>query len=289
MDKEMTLRRAVEEFRARLEAAGYDRAEARAVARTVLEELKGWTPIEVWSREDKPVGEWLAARLDSIAARLCAGEPVQYVLGRARFYGLPLEVNPSVLIPRPETEGLVELVAEWAGERPDLSILDAGTGSGCIALALARHLRFPQITALDASPEAIETARRNARSLRVRLQLRLADMLAMPPEPAAWDAIVSNPPYVMESERGAMQERVLGHEPHAALFVPDADPLRFYRALALYGRSSLKEGGMLFFEINPLQAAPLAEMLRGAGYADVRLHRDDTGRERYATASNVFS
>lgn len=268
----------------RLMAAGYERREADNIVRYTLEELKGWTRTEIWSREDRPVSEWLATRMRDITRRLCECEPLQYILGTARFYGLSLGVTPAVLIPRPETEQLVELVTRWAGDRPDLRVLDAGTGSGAIAIALARQLRFPRITALDASPQAVELARANAANLKVKISFRLADMLNLPPEHDRYDIIVSNPPYVLESEKLDMEPRVLLHEPQMALFVPDNDAIKFYTALARYGKTALSPKGLLAFEINPLKSAEILQMLTELGYEDAKAHADMSQRTRFITA-----
>lgn len=234
---------------------------------------------------DKEAAQVRVDIVRSIAARLLAGEPLQYILGYETFMGMRIDVNPSVLIPRPETEELVEMIIDRNSGRRDLRVLDAGTGSGCIALALARNLPFSQVTGIDISPAAIEVARENAARLHVRARWLVADMLALAAPPAPlYDIIVSNPPYVLPSERGAMDENVTAHEPHAALFVPEDDPLRFYHALEAYGRRALAPGGSIYFELNPLTARQLAADMASRGWTDVELTADSNRRQRFLSA-----
>jgi release factor glutamine methyltransferase len=203
---------------------------------------------------------------------LLADEPIQQVLGTARFCGMMLRVTPDVLIPRPETEQLVDMIADRWRNVPDVRVLDVGTGSGCIAIALARALRFPQVTAVDISADALNVARRNAAEWKVAIDLQQADALQLQ-LPGEWDVIVSNPPYIMQSEAAEMEPRVLRHEPHTALFVPDAEPMLFYDAIRAYAARHLSARGMLYFEINPL----MAQQYRGADIV-----KDFCGRDRFA-------
>lgn len=262
----------------------YPPREAEAMIRLIFEHLKGWVPVDLALHEQEPLSDFMKGKVEGILERLMRHEPIQYVTGRARFYGLDLAVSPAVLIPRPETEELVEMITRESEGRPDLRVLDAGTGSGCIALALARNLRFPQVTAIDVSREALEVARANAKALRCRVDFRQEDMLALPAQAEKWDIIVSNPPYVDRSEAAQMEANVLEHEPHSALFVPDEDPLLFYRALGEYGIRALVPGGRMYLEINPRHVGELVTMLEGEGYAQVESHRDMCGRERFMTA-----
>lgn len=196
-------------------------------------------------------------------------------------------MTPAVLIPRPETEELVQLVIDFIGERTDAHLLDACTGSGCIALALARNLRFAEITAIDISGEALAVARENACNLKADVNFLQADALKMSGLPGQpWDAIVSNPPYITPSEKGAMERNVLEYEPQQALFVPENEPLKFYEAIARYGLGTLKQQGGIFFEINPLYASALVELMQSLGYEEVALSRDMFGKERFLTAKN---
>lgn len=267
----------------------YGRGEAEAMIRLIFEALKGWRPVDIVLNEDKPLSDYMRGKVDAILNRLAMHEPLQYILGEARFYGLTLKVTPAVLIPRPETEELVELIVKGAGNMEDLHVLDACTGSGCIALALARNLRFPLITAFDISAEALEVAGENDAALRTRITFRQADALKLSRDSlpgAPWDIIVSNPPYIGEMERLQMDANVLDYEPRKALFVPDRTPLLFYDALAAYGTETLRPGGRIYFEINPLHAEALKELMEKAGYADVSLIRDMSGKLRFLEATH---
>ena len=213
-----------------------------------------------------------------------AGEPVQYAVGKARFMGNDFIVTPDVLIPRPETAGLVDMIVDRWGGRSDLDVCDVGTGSGCIAISLARALPFCRVTAIDVSAAAIAVARLNAASLKVNIDFVEADILTAVPPRGLYDIIVSNPPYVTQSESADMDARVLDYEPGAALFVPDDDPLRFYRAIAAYGRAALKSGGMLYFEINQNFPDQTVALLESKGFIDVAARRDFKGNYRYVSA-----
>ena len=164
-------------------------------------------------------------------------------------------------------------------------MLDLCTGSGCIAIALARNLPFARVEATDISPEALRIAEANARALHADVSFRRADALAMPAPAEKFDIIVSNPPYIADSEREAMDDRVLLHEPALALFVPDTDPVRFYRAIAAYAAGALRRGGRLYFEINALYADATVRAVRAAGFTDVEVERDFYSRPRYVTAA----
>lgn len=259
----------------------YGEGEARAVIRAIFHALKGWGATEMIMHEGDELSPYMREKIEEILKRLEAGEPVQYVVGEAYFYGMDLRVRPGVLIPRPETAGLVDMVvADCSGS--DLRVLDIGTGSGAIAIALARNLRFPQVSALDASAAALEIARENASMLKAKVKFIEADIFAWEPAPESFDVIVSNPPYVLESEKKEMSDSVLLHEPSEALFVPDSDPLVFYRRIADVGLEALTPGGRLYFEINPLTADALRQMLEDKGYSEIELEKDIHGRMRYA-------
>ncbi len=193
-------------------------------------------------------------------------------------------VTPAVLIPRPETAGLVDMVVDdWQG-RSDLHVLDIGTGSGCIAISLARALPFADVDGMDVSDDALAVARRNAVALKAKVDFEQSDILRAVPRAEAYDIIVSNPPYVTEQEAKDMTADVLDHEPHRALFVPDGDPLVFYKAIASYARKALKRGGKLYLEINQHFPKKMSELLSGCGFTDVAVLRDYKGNYRYATA-----
>ncbi len=261
-------------------------SEARSAAAIILEDVRGITRTDLVVNSHRTIEPETEARINDIVAKILAGEPVQYAIGSARFYGLDFKVNRSVLIPRPETEGLVDLVVDAYRGRSDLNILDCGTGSGCIAIALARVLPFANVTGIDISHEALDLAVENGRRLKVSVDFREADILALPQKDSdIYDLIVSNPPYIAPDEMSEMDDRVLAYEPHNALFVPEDNPLLFYRAIAKYGHHALKDNGMLFFEINPRFADDLKEVLRTTGYGDITIIRDYLGRNRFATAT----
>lgn len=259
--------------------------EGEAAARIIFDDVAGYSRTFVFANGDRTIEPFMADRLNAVADKVVAGEPVQYAVGTARFMGMDFKVSPAVLIPRPETEGLVDLITDAFSARTDLDVLDICTGSGCIAIALARALPFSKVDAIDISADALAIARENARKLGVKVDFTQTDALKLnAPASPQYDIIVSNPPYVCESERSEMDARVLDYEPSIALFVPDSDPLRFYTAIAAYSTKALKPGGALYFEINPLHAKDLAKMLREKGFGSVEILRDYKGAERFAVA-----
>ena len=253
----------------------YDAREAKAIARLVMEDRFGLTMADVLCGK---TGD--DAVLRHIQQRLLQGEPVQYVLGVAEFGGRQFRVAPGVLIPRPET---LEL-CQWVEEERGITILDIGTGSGCIACTLAAELPEAQVTAWDISEAALSVARENAKRTNVHVSFEQVDALNIPLTPDKWDIIISNPPYVCEQERAAMERHVLDYEPSLALFVPDDDPLLFYRAIADYARQSLTAGGSLFFEINPLYAEQLKSLLSAMSYHHIEVRDDLYGKPRMIKA-----
>ena len=262
-----------------------DAGEARSTVRLLLEDVAFASPVDVMCHGERPLEPETVDLLLSMADRIAAGEPPQYVVGRARFCGVYLQVTPATLIPRPETEGLVDIITDRHRGGRDLRVLDIGTGSGCIAIALSRALPFARVDACDISAEALEVARGNARGLRAAVDFFRCDILREPlPDSPLYDVIVSNPPYIARSEAAEMEPRVLDFEPHTALFVDDADPLLFYRAIARYARAALRPEGSLYFEINPLFATQLEQMLHAEGFARVDVQRDYCGRQRFAIA-----
>lgn len=258
--------------------------EARWMVRLMMEEYKNYSPVDMAVRGDFDAGENVERRIDETVGRLLNGEPIQYIFGKARFYGMNLKVTPDVLIPRPETEELVDLIVNDRGGERDLRVLDVCTGSGCIAIALARNLPFSEVDAIDISREALAVARENASELKVAVSFKEGDALRMGADGAEYDIIVSNPPYIAEHERAEMDRNVLEHEPALALFVPDADPLRFYIAIARYALVALKEQGGLYFEINPLYASDLAGQMKAMGWSDVSIQPDMQKKNRFLIA-----
>lgn len=281
----MTLRECCRTTEQRLRTV-YAESEAKWLVRIAFEHIKGYSQVDMLMKADEPVSEYIIEKVNEVTDRLLRHEPVQYIFGEARFYGLRLKVNSHTLIPRPETEELIDMIVRDANDRSDLHVMDACTGSGCIAIALARNLVFPAIDAFDISSEAVKVAQENASVLKTRVNFSTADALALtaPPRPL-YDIIVSNPPYIADGERMDMSRNVLDYEPHIALFVPDDDPLRFYRAIAHYAIAALNHGGRLYFEINPIYATGLATELTETGFDNVRLWPDIHGRTRFATAT----
>ncbi len=271
---------------ARLSAAVQSDSEAREMMRIIWEDVRRWGPTQYLLHADSEADEYMVAKLTRVVERVEAGEPLQYILGEARFYGMSFKVTPDVLIPRPETAQLVDLICQRYGHTDDLRVLDICTGSGCIAIALARHLPFADVTATDISPEALAVASENVRLLKAKVKLVESDALKLtPPSSPCYDIIVSNPPYIVVREAYDMSPRVTDHEPHIALFVPDDDPLRFYTPIARYAAAALTADGTLYFEINPLFADPLRNML-GELFDTVDIERDMYGRQRFAIASH---
>lgn len=273
-------------------ATSYEDGEARAIARILIEELFGlsYTDIVCGATDQLSADDTL--RLDTAVRRIEQGEPLQHVLGYADFCGNHFGVNASVLIPRPETEWLVDegerLMNGASNAAPSAPkrILDIGTGSGCIAINLKLRLGEAYVEAWDISEEALRTAESNAKALKAEVAFCKRDALRAEESVAPWDLIVSNPPYICDSERAGMDDNVLLHEPHTALFVPDDDPLRFYRAIARYALRSLNNGGSLLFECNTRYAEATGEMMREMGFEDVTVNDDCFGLPRFVKGSS---
>ena len=261
------------------------KGEADSAAAILMEDIGGYTRTTLFADGDREISDFVKGRIDSAVARIVGGEPVQYAVGRALFMGNNYIVTPAVLIPRPETAALVDMITDHADGRSDLRILDIGTGTGCIAISLARALPFAEVDASDISAQALDVARENARNLKTKVTFRQEDILkAAPPAAPCYDIIVSNPPYIAESEKADMDARVLDYEPSTALFVPDDDPLRFYHAIAEYALKALVSDGNLYFEINSNYGPQMKEMLADKGFADIEISRDFRGNIRYASA-----
>lgn len=261
----------------------YTAEEVSALSRIVCCDLLGQAPTDYYLGKDIVLSPKKEQELEDILQRLSRFEPLQYIEGRTLFLGREFWVAPGVLIPRPETEELVELMLK---EIPaDARILDVGTGSGCIAISLAKELPDALVTAWDVSPEALSVARVNARKLQADVRFVECDVLACQvDEVGQYDVIVSNPPYVTEAEKADMEPNVLQWEPSLALFVPDDDPLRFYRRIAVLGRDMLADGGRLYFEINRAYGREMVEMLRTMGYVGVRVEKDLSQNDRFVIA-----
>lgn len=262
----------------------YGEREATEMARIILSHLKGWDFSRLLAYGQRSVSDFIKGRSAEIVGQLLNDVPLQYILGTTRFYGLDLKVRPGVLIPRPETEELVDMIAK-ENQTPDLRVLDLCTGSGAIAVALARNLPYSRLTAIDISPVAVETARENARELKVKVDVEEEDVFQAEFPEGSFDIIVSNPPYVDESEKKDMEPNVLDHEPHEALFVPDDNPLLFYQRIADLAATALAKNGRLYLEINPRHARELKTLLEGRGFVDVEIIKDIHGKDRFARAT----
>lgn len=260
----------------------YDSSELESVKKALCTEYLGISALSYYTKETLPPDTDRDRRLDEALSRLAAGEPLQYILGHTPFCGLDFKVDSRVLIPRPETAELVEWVAHDSAKAG--SLLDIGTGSGCIAVTLAHKLPGCRVQAWDISEGALEVAAGNSRLNGTDVEFRKVDVLAAGDAECRFDVIVSNPPYVMESEKAQMEDTVLEHEPHTALFVQDNDALVFYRAIARLGRRILNSCGSLYFEINPLKADDMKKMLSDAGYHNVELRSDIYGKLRMIKA-----
>ena len=271
----------------------YGEGEAKAMARLVFEVRFGLTLSDICIGKDTQLSADSQAELAEILRRLLYHEPVQYVLGMADFCGRQFLVTPSVLIPRPETEELCQWVTAsemtQGGSRSEsLTILDVGTGSGCIAITLAATMPAVQVTAWDISEGTLQVAQENARRNNVHVSFQQVDVLNVSSSlllsPSSYTCIVSNPPYICNRECATMEANVLEHEPHQALFVPDDDPLLFYRAIAKLGQQTLIHDGWLYFEINPLFAGQLAQLLSSMSYRDIEIKADQFGKQRMIRA-----
>lgn len=274
--------------KARLELTPkYGDREAAAMVDEMMYRIKGWDRTQTIIRGGDEASDYVTEMTQQTVRRLLAGEPLQYIFGKAQFYGMDFTVTPDTLIPRPETAQLVDMIVDRCGEKRDLRVLDLGTGSGCIAIALARNLTFPkEVTAVDISDKALEVARGNAKALKANVTFAEADMLSPfsigKNISGEYDIIVSNPPYIANHEAKTMDDNVLEHEPHSALFVPDDDPLLFYKAIAGIAAEHLADNGTLFLEINPLYAKELKQMYHDRGFGNVDIEKDMQKADRFA-------
>ena len=263
----------------------YGTAEGYALYRLVMEECFGLTHTDILLGKDNQISEENQARLLEITGRLLKNEPVQYVLGYADFCGHRFAVRPGVLIPRPETELLVQKALELVHGMDGVTepeALDIGTGSGCIAVSMA--LAGCRVTAMDISEEALGIAMQNATTLNAEVAFVHENILQPSRTAQQWHVIVSNPPYICLHEAEAMERNVLDYEPHNALFVPDTDPLIFYRAIASYAMSHLSAGGWLCLEINQAYPDEMEKLLSSFGFKDVTIQKDQYGKDRIAYA-----
>lgn len=262
----------------------YSKGEIQNIIRIIFENLKNYSQVDIIMNRDEILSDYIKQKIDVILKRLLNREPIQYIFSEAYFQGMTLKVSPDTLIPRPETEELVDIIIK-ENNHSDLRILDIGTGSGAIAIALARALRFPVVDAIDISSRAIDIAKENAISLKVKINFMIKDILSIenPPE-NIYDIIVSNPPYITNEEKTSMEVNVLDYEPHSALFVPDNEPLLFYTAISSYAKQALKPGGRIYFEINNKFGKETANLLSDCGFTSVNITKDMYGLDRFVSA-----
>lgn len=264
----------------------YDAMEAESFFNISLLELKGWKRIDLAMQPDAVLSLEEIEKWNSVLAELEKHRPIQYIFGKAHFYGMDFEVNENTLIPRPETEELVDWIIHENRSGGKIRILDIGTGSGCIAISLAKNLPGAEVFAVDVSEKALEVATGNASRNNVKVNFILKDILTAESLPEAFDVIVSNPPYVRELEKAEIKPNVLEYEPHLALFVEDSDPLLFYRKIALLAKGNLPQNGRLYFEVNQYLGNETAEMLEGYGFKNVVLRKDLYGNDRMISTQN---
>lgn len=263
-------------------SAYYPQGESKALVRLLLYHVAGWTLTDLLVRTDLALTGQQQATINNAVERLKKYEPIQYILGCADFCGFRFKIDKNVLIPRPETAELVRIVVE--NVVPNARLIDIGTGSGCIAVSIAKLLPEAHVSACDISCEALAVAAENAQLNDVCIDFAHADILHPTHIGSTYDAIVSNPPYVMQSERTAMDKNVLDYEPATALFVPDEQPLLFYDKIADFALAHLANNGKLFFEINHLLADETTELIRAKGFAQVKTIEDSFGKKRFVTA-----
>lgn len=288
----------------------YNEREAQAIVRTVLDALFGMSLTDICLGKVTQLSADDTTRLEKIMQRLEKSEPVQYVLGAEWFAGRLFDVAPGVLIPRPETEDLVKWACDEAKEKednskeergkeekedskkgeeaPHPSILDIGTGSGCIAITVALALPQAHVTAWDISTDALAIAAGNAHRLGASVRFEHQDALSAPDDEERWDVIVSNPPYICDRERADMSDNVLSYEPELALFVPDSDPLLFYRAIVRYASKALKPSGRLLFETNTAYAHEVAQAMADEGFTAIEVRNDCFGKPRMVKGKAFF-
>ncbi len=265
----------------------YEPGEAMNITELVLEHVTGFTKIQQIRKTNAVLTEEQIVRLSKISDRLKQNEPVQYIIGEAWFAGMKLKVNKNVLIPRPETEELAAwIVADCRLKNEELKIIDIGTGSGCIPITLKKKLPEASVSAIDVCSEAIFTATENALTFETEIEFSLLDFLNENnwKNLSEYDVIVSNPPYIRQSEKKSLSERVINHEPHLALFVPDKDALIFYRKLADFSKAHLNKSGAIYVEINECLGKEVLELFQSKDFNQVELKKDMQGKERMLKA-----
>ena len=265
----------------------YPETEIKSFSYLILEKLTGFSRTEILLNKNTLFSNEQHNVIESFIEKLKKFVPIQYILGETEFYSLTFNVNESVLIPRPETEELVDWIRnENENDRNgNLQLLDIGTGSGCIAICLKHEFPNAEVDAFDISDLALETAKSNASLNELVVNFLKVDILNAPDFDKKWDIIVSNPPYVLESEKTEILVNVLEYEPHSALFVPDNNPLLFYRKIAFFAQKQLQPNGKLYFEINREYVKATVDLLSGLGFQNIELRKDISGNDRMIVAT----
>jgi release factor glutamine methyltransferase len=265
----------------------YPKEEIAGITKLIFEKVLKLSGIQYHLQKDDVISAANLAEIKDIVNQLVQFKPIQYILGEAHFFGLTFAVNKSVLIPRSETEELVDwIIKDYAELAP--KILDIGTGSGCIPISILTQLPEASAEAWDISEQALVVANQNAFKHQIKINFQHIDLFNAPQQPAIYDVIVSNPPYVTDSEKDLMHQNVLDHEPHTALFVPDNDPLFFYAKIAELGLTSLKPNGHLYLEINEQFGSQTLELLSSKGYVNLVLKKDLNGKDRMVKAQRAI-
>lgn len=266
----------------------YPATEIKSFYYLIVEKLSSWSRTEIIANKNTVFSEQQHQTMLAFIKRLKNFEPIQYILGETEFYGLAFDVNASVLIPRPETEELVEWIQKENDSNTVLDILDIGTGSGCIAISLKNLFPNAKVEAYDVSENALEVAIANAKKNSLLVNFRLVDILNQAQQAnEKWDIIVSNPPYIPEQEKVEILPNVLNYEPHLALFVPNDSPLLFYSAIALFAIKNLKPKGKLYFEIHKDAGERCMELLSILGFENIELRKDISGNDRMIKAQFI--
>lgn len=264
-----------------------DQSEIQSILYLLMEEVLGLSRAAIMAEKTITLNDSQIKRLQDAITRINTHEPIQYIVGSSYFFGRKFIVNPSVLIPRPETELLIEEVLNEVDPLVPGRILDIGTGSGCIAITLAKELPGKQLTAIDVSEKALQTASENAQALQAKVDFWQLDALEENFLLQPIEIIVSNPPYIAVSEKNSMKENVLNHEPHLALFVPDTDPLVFYKMIARKGFKALRENGKVLVEINERFGKEVSDIFFNAGFKNIRVVKDLQEKDRIVVASKA--
>lgn len=264
----------------------YSQGEISTLTQLILEVKLNISVIESLTYKHNDLSDAQLNIINEIIERLKSKEPIQYILGESQFFELNFMVNEHVLIPRPETEELIEWIIEDANEKR-INLLDIGTGSGCIAISLANRLPLAKVYGWDISPDALKVAKTNAIGNKVEVEFEINDILNTNSTDKSFDVIVSNPPYITDSEKELMHSTVLDFEPHIALFVPDSSPLIFYEKIADFALNSLTDNGSLYFEINQENALKTSSMLSNKGFIDIEIRRDLSGNDRMIKAKKA--